>query len=113
MSHKSCSELSSTTIREFQNQRDRKLTLTAELANNIGSAGARQEAKEQITAYRLTLKRDNENSDSDDNDPYDDSQESLIESIVECETFISKFEYQHCDQKKLLNSSLRDLTNKK
>jgi hypothetical protein len=76
ISLKSCSELSSTTIREIQNQRDRKRTLTTELANHIGSAGARQDAKERIAAYKL-LKR-SDDSDSGDNNPYDDSQESLI-----------------------------------
>ena len=76
ISLKSCSELSSTTIREIQNQRDRKRTLTTELANHIGSAGARQDAKERIAAYKL-LKR-SDDSDSGDDNPYDDSQESLI-----------------------------------
>ena len=83
VSLKSCSELSLTTIRELQNQRDRKRTLTTELANHIGSAGARQDAKERIAAYRL-LKR-SDDSDGDNDNPYDDSQESLIVSIVECE----------------------------
>ena len=103
--------MSSTTIRELQNQRDRKHTLTTELANHIGSAGARQDAKKRIAAYRL-LKR-SDDSDGDDNNPYDDSQESLIVSIVECKTFISDYESQHRDQKKLLKSSPRDLSNKK
>ena len=80
ISLKSCSELSSTTIRELQNQRDRKRTLTTELENHIGSASARQDAKERIVAYRL-LKR-SDDSDGDDDNPYDDSQESLIVSIV-------------------------------
>jgi hypothetical protein len=97
--------------RELQNQRDRRRTLTTELANHIGSAGARQDAKERIAAYRL-LKRSDDSDDDDDN-PYDDSQESLIVSIVECETFISNYESQHRDQKKLLKSSLRDLSNEK
>ena len=97
--------------RELQNQRDRRRTLTTELANHIGSAGARQDAKERIAAYRL-LKRSDDSDDDDDN-PYDDSQESLIVSIVECETFISDYESQHRDQKKLLKSSLRDLSNEK
>jgi len=76
ISLKSCPELSSTTIRELQNQRDRKHTLTTELANHIGSTGARQDAKERIAAYKL-LKR-SDDSDGDDDNPYDDSQESLI-----------------------------------
>ena len=97
--------------RELQNQRDRRRTLTTELANHIGSAGARQDAKERIAAYRL-LKRSDDSDDDDDN-PYDDSQESLIVSIVDFETFISNYESQHRDQKKLLKSSLRDLSNEK
>ena len=91
--------------------RSKARKLTTELANHIGSACARQEAKERIAAYRL-LKR-SDDSDGDDDNPYDDSQESLIISIVECETFISDYESQHCDQKKLLKSSLRDLSNEK
>ena len=85
-------------------QRDRKRTLTTELANHIGSAGARQDAKERIAAYRL-LKR-SDDSDGDNDNPYVDSQESLIVSIVDFETFISDYESQ-------LKSSLRDLSNKK
>ena len=55
---------------------------------------------------------DDDNGDGgDDDNPYDDSQESLIASIVECETFISDYKSQHRDQKKLLKSSLRDLSN--
>jgi hypothetical protein len=104
ISLKSCSELSSTAIRELQNQHDRKRTLTTELANHIGSAGATQDAKERIAAYRL-LKR-SDDSDGDDDNPYVDSQESLIVSIVDFETFISDYESQ-------LKSSLRDLSNKK
>jgi hypothetical protein len=104
ISLKSCSELSLTAIRELQNQHDRKRTLTTELANHIGSAGARQDAKERIAAYRL-LKR-SDDSDGDDDNPYVDSQESLIVSIVDFETFISDYESQ-------LKSSLRDLSNKK
>ena len=111
ISLKSCSELSSTAIRELQNQRDRKRTLTTELANHIGSAGARQDAKERIAAYRL-LKR-SDDSDGDNDNPYVDSQESLIVSIVDFETFISNYESQHRDQKKLLKSSLCDLSNEK
>ena len=111
ISLKSCSELSSTAIRELQNQRDRKRTLTTELANHIGSAGARQDAKERIAAYRL-LKR-SDDSDGDNDNPYVDSQESLIVSIVDFETFISNYESQHRNQKKLLKSSLRDLSNEK
>ena len=80
----------------------------------IGSASARQEAKDRYSAYKLMLQRDDGNSDGDDDDnPYEDSHESLIECIVECETIISEYESQHCNQKKLLKSSLRDLTNKK
>ena len=112
ISLKSCSELSSTMIRELQNQRDRKRTLTTELANHIGSSGARKEAKERIAVYRLLKRSDNSDCDNDNN-PYVDSQESLIVSIVKCNTFISKYESQHCSQKKLLKSSLCDLTNKK
>ena len=97
--------------RELQNQRDRRRTLTTELANHIGSAGARQDAKERIAAYRL-LKR-SDDSDGDNDNPYVDSQESLIVSIVDFETFISNYESQHRDQKKLLKSSLRDLSNEK
>jgi hypothetical protein len=104
ISLKSCSELSSTAIRELQNQHDRKRTLTTELANHIGSAGATQDAKERIAAYRL-LKR-SDDSDGDDDNPYVDSQESLIVSIVDFESFISYYESQ-------LKSSLRDLSNKK
>jgi hypothetical protein len=104
ISLKSCSELSLTAIRELQNQHDRKRTLTTELANHIGSAGARQDAKERIAAYRL-LKR-SDDSDGDDDNPYVDSQESLIVSIVDFESFISYYESQ-------LKSSLRDLSNKK
>ena len=112
ISLKSCSELSSTTIRELQNQRDRKRTLTTELSNHIGSSGARKEAKERIAAYRLLKRSDNSEGEDDDN-PYVDSQESLIVSIVECNTFISEYESQHRNQKKLLKSSLCYLTNKK
>ena len=55
-----------------------------------------------------------DDSDGDDDDnPYDDSQESLIVSIVKCDTFISEYKSQHRDQKKLLKSSLCDLTNEK
>ena len=112
ISLKSCSELSSTMIRELQNQCDRKRTLTTELANHIGSSGARKEAKERIAAYRL-LKRSDDSDGDDDKNPYVGSHESLIVSIVECKTFISKYESQHRDQKKLSKSSLCDLTNKK
>jgi hypothetical protein len=38
---------------------------------------------------------------------------SLIVSIVECETFISDYKYKHRDQKKILKSSLCDLSNEK
>ena len=65
----------------------------------------------RVLAYKL-LKR-SDDSDGDDDNPYDDSQESLIVSIVECKTFISDYESQHRDQKKLLKSSLRDLSNEK
>jgi hypothetical protein len=91
--------------------RSKARKLTTELANHIGSACARQEAKERIAAYRL-LKR-SDDSNGDDDNPYDDSQESLIISIVECKTFISDYESHHRDQKKLLKSSLHDLSNEK
>jgi len=111
ISLKSCSELNSTTIRDLQNQRDRKRTLTAEFVNHIDSSSARQEAKERIANYKLWKRSDD--SEGDDDIPYDESQESLIASIVECETFISEYESQHRDQKKLLTSCLRDLSNEK
>ena len=78
------------------------------------SSGVRQEAKDRIAAYKLLKRSDNDNDDDnggDDDNPYDDSLESLIASIVECETFISDYKSQHRDQKKLLKSSLHDLSN--
>ena len=76
ISLKSCSELNSTTIRDLQNQRDRKRTLTAEFVNHIDSSSARQEAKERIANYKLWKRSDD--SEGDDDIPYDESQESLI-----------------------------------
>ena len=45
----------------------------------IGSVGARQDAKERIAAYRL-LKR-SDDSDGDNDNPYDNSQESLVGTL--------------------------------
>jgi hypothetical protein len=87
------------TIRNLRNQHDQKHTLTTDLANHIGttnlanhigSNGARKEAKERIAAYRLALKRDDDSDCDDKDNPYHGSQESLIESIVKCETFIAE-----------------------
>jgi hypothetical protein len=96
---------------DLQNQRDRKRTLTAEFVNHIDSSSARQEAKERIANYKLWKRSDD--SEGDDDIPYDELLESLIESIVECETFISEDESQHRDQKKFLKSCLCDLSKKK
>ena len=87
-----------------------KRVLTSELANNIGSSRARKDAKDRIAFYKLA-KKDAE-SDSEDDDTYVESQESIIESIVECEALIVEYDTHHCKNKKLLKSSLIDLTNK-
>ena len=66
--------------------------------------------KDRIAFYMLA-KKDAE-SDSEDDDTYVESQESLIESIVECEALVAEYETHHCENKKLLKSSLIDPTNK-
>ena len=110
ISHKSVSALSSAAVRDLQVQQDRKHMLTSELANNIGGPRARKDAKDRIAFYKLA-KKDSE-SDSEDNDSYVESQESLIKSIIECEALIAEYETHHCKNKKLVKSSLIDLTNK-
>jgi hypothetical protein len=84
--------------------------LPSDLANNIGGPRARKDAKDRIEFYK-SAKKDSE-SDREDNDSYVESQESLIESIMECEALIAEYETHHCEKKKLLKSSLIDLTNK-
>ena len=108
--HKSVFELSSATIRDLQVQQDQKHALTSELANNIGRPCARKDAKDRIAFYKLA-KKDAE-SDSKDDNTYVESQESLIKSIVECKALIAEYETHPCNNKKLLKSSLIDLTNK-
>jgi hypothetical protein len=67
--------------------------------------------RDRIAFYK-SAKKDANKSDSEDNDTYVEFQESLIKSIVEVEALIAEYATHHCKNKKLLKSSMSDLTNK-
>ncbi len=75
----------------------RKCTLTTELADHIGRAQAKNEAKERIARFKTS-------SDDDDYDSYVESQEYLIRMIDKCNTFIADYESHHHKQKEFLKS---------
>jgi len=103
IAQKSASELYSATIRDIQVQRDRKRSLTNELAANVGSM---KEAKARIARVKMAC-----DDDDDDQNQQCDSQESHIAEILECDTFIAEYESHRCEHRKLLKSFFRDTTN--
>ena len=70
-----------------------------------GSFG-RAEAKERIKKYKKKKGVDGAPTDDDDSIIEPDSQESLIESILECEECIVNLESIHVQKSKLLDSTL-------
>jgi hypothetical protein len=72
-----------------------------------GSFG-KAKAKERIKKYKKKKGKDGVLTDDKDSIIEPDSQESLIESIVECEECIANLESIHVQQRKLLDLTLFD-----
>jgi hypothetical protein len=110
LAHAAAAEAGAATMHNKQLQRDHKRNLMKEFCEEIGRGSfGRAEAKSQIEKYKKKKGKDGAaTNDDDDSSVKRDSQESLIESILECDECISNLECIHDQQRKLLDSTLLD-----
>ena len=95
LAHAAAAEAGASTMKDFVDEIGR------------GSFG-KAEAKARIKKYKKKKGKDGAPTDDDDSIIEPDSQESLIESIVECEECIANLESIHVQQRRLLDSTLFD-----
>ena len=80
-----------------------------ELCEEIGAGSSgRAAAKERNEKYKKVKGKNGVATNDDDSSIEPDSQESLIESILECDECISNLESIYVQQRKLLDSTLLD-----
>ncbi len=109
LAHAAAAEAGAATMNNKQLQRDCKRNLMKEFCKEIGRGSlGRAEAKERIEKYKKKKGKDDVATDDDNSSIEPDSQESLIESILECDECISNLESIHVQQRKLLDSTLLD-----
>ncbi len=101
------------TVNNIQNQRDGKHNLMKEFVEELGgsslgraAANARLEKYKKMKAQHDTAAADDSNDDESSIEP--DSQESLLESVLECDECIANLDSIHVQQKKLLQSTFLD-----
>ena len=101
-------------MRDIQEQQDRKRMLKRTLEENCGGGKeARTAAKKKLCVYKKKVGIEFKGgSDTESVESYfEDSQESLVAEIVQCETNISDLKSQKDHQKRLLTKTMRDATN--
>ena len=109
LAHTAAAEAGASTMNNKQHQHDRKHNLMKEFVDEIGRGSfGKAKAKERIKKYKKKKGKDGAPTDDEDSIIEPDSQESLIESIVECEECIANLESIHVQQRKLLDSTLFD-----
>jgi DNA-directed RNA polymerase subunit M/transcription elongation factor TFIIS len=109
LAYAAAAEAGASTMNNKQHQRDRKRNLMKEFVDEIGRGSfGKAEAKERIKKYKKKKGKDGAPTDDEDSIIEPDSQESLIESIVECEECIANLESIHVQQRRLLDSTLFD-----
>ena len=80
-----------------------------DLCEEIGAGSSgRAAAKERIEKYKKVKGKNGVATNDIDSSIEPDSQESLIESILECDECIANLDSIHVQQRKLLDSTLRD-----
>ena len=96
LAHAAVAEAGAATMRNKQHQRDRKCNLMKELCKEIsvGSSG-KAAAKERIEKYKKVKGKNGVATNDDDSSIEPDSQESLVESILECDECITNLDSIH------------------
>ena len=113
LAHKTATDLNTTTMKEIQEQQRFKRELGKELADYCGGGRTgKTEAKERISQYKKQNGyEDAMESDFEPDENYVESQESLIEELISCDHNIKELKVQKLDNKKLVASSLFDISN--
>lgn len=109
--HATAAQLVAATMNNKQSQRDRKRMLMKEFSDDLGGGSdGRSMARERIERYKKRMAKEVAADDLDDDDGSmgPDSQETLIESILECDDNICNLDSIHVQQKELLGSTLLD-----
>jgi hypothetical protein len=115
VTHQALIDVASTTTKELQVQLHRKRLLRNEFREHIGRGKeGTAEMKDRVEKYKKSKGTDVVGADDDSSagdDFYHDSQETLIESIVQCDDYIGTLKSRNNQHNKMVDSS-RDLTNK-
>ena len=88
MESKSCLEMQATLSRSRRDEKNQRRRLFSELTNHCGN---RKDAKKRIKNFQTHLEKD---GGGDGEDEFFESQESLIEEILDCDHDITKYEKQ-------------------
>ncbi len=109
LAHAAAAEAGAATMNNKQLQHDYKRNPMKEFCLEIGRGSfGRAEAKGRIEKYKNKKGRDGAPTNDNDSSIEPDSQESLIQSILECDECISNLESIHVQQRKMLDSTLLD-----
>ena len=108
--------MASTTTKELQAQLDRKHLLHNEFCEHIGRGKeGTAKVKDRVEKYKKSKGTDVVGADDDSSagdDFYHDSQETLIESIVQCDDYIGTLKSRNNQHNNMVDSCLSDLMNK-